>query len=115
MALASVAMGEMSGAWAQSPFVSAQRERAFVGWVVLRAIVHDLVSVCHTIHDLLTDNAGVLTLQVDEFVMANGRRSTDEMAYADAPLHMLQFMPLGQRKARAYLAKRGAPWPPIPL
>ncbi|HUY77226.1 MAG TPA: hypothetical protein VMV29_10675 [Ktedonobacterales bacterium] len=62
----------------------------------------------------LTDDAGVLTLRVDDFVTANGRQDSDVMAHAGAPLHMLQFMLLGQRKARVYLAKRGAPWPPIP-
>ncbi len=62
----------------------------------------------------LTEDAGVLTLRVDEFVTANGRPNTDVMPHAGAPLHMFQFMLLGRRKARAYLAKRGAPWPPIP-
>jgi hypothetical protein len=62
----------------------------------------------------LTEDDGVLALHVDEFVTANGRSNTDVMAHAGAPLHMLQFMLLGQRKARAYLARRGAPWPPIP-
>ena len=37
------------------------------------------------------------------------------MPHANAPLHMLQFYRLGRRKAKAYLAKRGAPWPPIPF
>ena len=62
----------------------------------------------------LAEDGGVLTLHAQKFVTANGRQNTDEMAHAGAPLHMLQFMLLGQRKARAYLAQRGAPWPPIP-
>jgi len=57
---------------------------------------------------------GVLTLEVSKFVTANGRQNTDRMPHASSPIHMLQFFWLGRRKARAYLAKRGAPWPPIP-
>jgi hypothetical protein len=56
----------------------------------------------------------VLTLQVSKFVTANGRHNTDRMPHAGSPIHMLQFFWLGRRKARAYLAKRGTPWPPIP-
>ncbi|GEM_PF-3030633 len=62
----------------------------------------------------LTEENGVLALKVSEFVTANGRSDTDAMPHASAPLHLLQFLLLGRRKARAYLAKRGAPWPPIP-
>lgn len=62
----------------------------------------------------LADEAGTLTLRVSEFVTANGRRNSDAMAHAGAPLHMLQFLLLGRSRARAYLAKRGEPWPPIP-
>ncbi len=57
---------------------------------------------------------GLLTLQVSKFVTANGRQNTDRMPHATSPIHMLQFFWLGRRKARAYLAKRGAPWPPVP-
>jgi hypothetical protein len=57
---------------------------------------------------------GLLTLQVSKFVTANGRQNTDRMPHASSPIHMLQFFWLGRRKARAYLAKRGTPWPPIP-
>lgn len=57
---------------------------------------------------------GVLTLQVSKFVTANGRQNNDRMPHATSPIHMLQFFWLGRRKARAYLAKRGTPWPPIP-
>jgi len=57
---------------------------------------------------------GLLTLKVSKFVTANGRQNTDRMPHASSPIHMLQFFWLGRRKARAYLAKRGAPWPPVP-
>jgi hypothetical protein len=57
---------------------------------------------------------GLLTLQVSKFVTANGRQNTDRMPHASSPIHMLQFFWLGRHKARAYLAKRGTPWPPIP-
>ena len=56
-----------------------------------------------------------LTLQVSEFVTANGRAHTDAMPHAGAPLHMLAFYRLGRRKAKEYLAKRPEPWPPIPF
>lgn len=64
--------------------------------------------------ELVTDG-GALTLRVERFVTANGRADTDAMPHAAAPLHMLRFYRLGRRKARAYLAKRGTPWPPIPF
>ena len=35
------------------------------------------------------------------------------MPHAGDPLQLIQFMLLGRRKAREYLAKRGAPWEPI--
>jgi hypothetical protein len=57
---------------------------------------------------------GLLMLQVKKFVTANGRQNTDRMPHAGSPLHMLQFFLLGRRNARAYLAKRSTPWPPIP-
>lgn len=57
---------------------------------------------------------GVFTLQVSKFVTANGRQNTDRMPHASSPIHMLQFFLLGRRKARAYLARRGTPWPPVP-
>ncbi len=56
-----------------------------------------------------------LVLRVGEFVTANGRAGTDRMPHAGAPLHMFQFYRLGRRKAKEYLARRGAPWPPIPF
>jgi hypothetical protein len=53
-------------------------------------------------------------LAVSKFVTANGRNDTDQMPHAGSPIHMLQFFWLGRRNARAYLAKRREPWPPIP-
>jgi hypothetical protein len=47
-------------------------------------------------------------------VTANGRPDTDGMPHAGAPLHMLAFLRLGRRASKAYLRKRGEPWPPIP-
>ena len=57
---------------------------------------------------------GTVVFTVADVITANGRDDTDEMPHAGAPLHMLQFFRVGRGKARAYLAKRGAPWPPIP-
>ena len=48
-------------------------------------------------------------------VTANGRDDTDAMPHASAPLHMLRFYLVGRRQAKAYLLKRGEPWPPIPF
>jgi hypothetical protein len=62
--------------------------------------------------ELVEEGEGPI-LRVESFVTAYGRTNTDAMPHASAPLHMLQFYWLGRRKARAYLAKRGAPWPPI--
>ena len=62
----------------------------------------------------LVSEDGLLTLRVNKFVTANGRANTDQMPHASSPLLMLQFYFLGRRNARAFLAKRGKPWPPIP-
>ena len=64
---------------------------------------------------LVETDGGALVFEATEFVTANGRPDTDRMPHASAPLHMLQFYRLGRRKANAYLAKRGEPWPPIPF
>jgi hypothetical protein len=61
----------------------------------------------------LVAHGDALVLRPIAFVTANGRRGTDRMPHAGSPLHLLQFMLLGRRKARAYLAKRQQPWPPI--
>lgn len=55
---------------------------------------------------------GSLTFKPGEFVTGSGRQDTDRMPHAGAPLHLIQFMLLGRRKARGYHAKRGKPWPP---
>jgi hypothetical protein len=66
--------------------------------------------------DLVDDgDSGKPALHVTEFVTANGRADTDEMPHAGAPLYMFQFLMLVRRNARAYMQKRGAPWPPIPF
>jgi hypothetical protein len=64
--------------------------------------------------DLLTED-GVLTLRPADFLTGTGSPKTDRMPHAGAPLDLIQFMLLGQRKAREYLAKRGKPWPPVPF
>jgi hypothetical protein len=61
----------------------------------------------------LTEVGSTLIMQPTEFVTGTGRQDTDRMPHAGAPLHLIQFMLLGQRNARKYLAKRGTPWPPI--
>ncbi len=63
----------------------------------------------------LAAEGDTLTLEPGEFVTGTGRQDTDRMPHAAAPLHLIQFMLLGRRKAREYLAKRGKPWPPVPF
>jgi hypothetical protein len=58
---------------------------------------------------------GLLILQVSKFVTANGRNDTDKMPNASTPRLMIQFFWLGWRNARAYIARRGKPWPSIPF
>ncbi len=55
-----------------------------------------------------------LALQVSKFVTANNRRDSDKLPHASSPLHMLQFLWIGRRNAKQYLAKRGEPWPRVP-
>jgi hypothetical protein len=61
----------------------------------------------------LVEEGGAVVLRVTDFVTANGRTDTDELPHAGHPIHLLQFLLLGRRKARDYERKRGAPWPPI--
>jgi len=61
----------------------------------------------------LVEEDGVVALRVTDFVTANGQTNTDEMPHAARPIHMLQFLLLGRRRAKEYERKRGAPWPPI--
>jgi hypothetical protein len=56
---------------------------------------------------------GSITFKPSEFVTGSGWQDTDRMPHAGAPLHLIQFMLLGRRKAREYQAKRGKPWPLI--
>ena len=58
--------------------------------------------------------AGDGGFNVTGVVTANGRPDTDRMPHAGAPLHILAFLRLGRRASKAYLRKRGEPWPPIP-
>jgi hypothetical protein len=58
--------------------------------------------------------AGTLALRPAEFLTGSGRLDTDRMPVAGTPLDMIKFMLLGRRRARDYLAKRGAPWTPRP-
>jgi hypothetical protein len=61
----------------------------------------------------LVEEDGAVVFHVMDFVTANGRTDTDEMAHASHPIHMLRLFLLGRRKAREYERKRGEPWPPI--
>jgi len=62
----------------------------------------------------LDGEAGTLLFQPTDFLTGSGKQDTDRMPVAGGPIDMIQFMLLGRRKAREYLAKRGAPWPPRP-
>jgi hypothetical protein len=57
---------------------------------------------------------GTLSFTVEKFVTGNGRSDSDQMPHASSPLHMLKFFFTGWSQARAYIARRGKPWPPIP-
>ncbi len=63
----------------------------------------------------LVEERGLPALKVTEFVTANGRTDTDVMPHAGAPFRMFQFLLLVRRKAREYITRRGAPWPPVPF
>lgn len=62
----------------------------------------------------LAPAGGTLALAPKAFLTGSGRQDTDRMAVAGSPLDLLRFLLLGRRQARAYLARRGAPWPPRP-
>jgi hypothetical protein len=62
----------------------------------------------------LAVEAGRLVFRPAEFLTGSGRQDTDRMPVAGSPVDIIQFMLLGRRKAREYLAKRGAPYPPRP-
>jgi hypothetical protein len=61
----------------------------------------------------LTGAAGNLVFRPSAFVTGTGNPTNDAMPHAGAPLDLIRFMLLGQRKARSYLRKRGQPWPRI--
>ncbi len=63
---------------------------------------------------MLESTEGRLIFSVEKFVTANGRSDSDQMPHASSPLHMLKFFFTGWRQARAYIARRGKPWPAIP-
>ncbi len=62
--------------------------------------------------ELIADGA-TLVLRGGTFITATGRVDHDVLPHAGTPWQLLQFLRLGRRKARAYVAQRGAPWPPI--
>lgn len=62
----------------------------------------------------LKDEDSILTFYIEKFVTTNGRTDSDKMPHASSPIHLLKFFFLGRRNARAYITKRGKPWPPIP-
>ncbi len=61
----------------------------------------------------LLDEGGQPVFRPAAFVTGTGSPADDQMPHATNPVQLIQFMLLGRRKAREYLAKRGAPWPPI--
>jgi hypothetical protein len=61
----------------------------------------------------LAEEDGQLCLRPSDFLTGTGSPKTDQMPHAGDPIELVRFMLLGQRKAREYLAKRGAPWDPI--
>jgi hypothetical protein len=63
---------------------------------------------------VLDSTDGTLIFSIEKFVTANGRSDSDQMPHASSPLHMLKFFLNGWSQARAYIARRGKPWPPIP-
>lgn len=61
----------------------------------------------------LINAAGELVFHPSAFATGTGSTTKDAMPHAGAPLDLIRFMLLGQRKARAYLRKRGIAWPAI--
>jgi hypothetical protein len=70
-------------------------------------------------HEMMLKGAlrdeGGLVFQPAEFLTASGSMKTDTMPVSGSMLQRIQFMLLGQRKAKEYLKKRGEPWPPRPF
>src|SRR5262245_9970891 len=61
----------------------------------------------------LIEVAGNLVFDPIAFVTGTGSTTKDMMPHAGAPLDLLKFMLLRQRKTRSYLRKRGTAWPAI--
>ena len=61
----------------------------------------------------LRDEGGSPVFQPADFLTGTGSAVDDQMPHATNPVQLIQFMLLGRRKARAYIAKRGKPWHPI--
>jgi hypothetical protein len=61
----------------------------------------------------LADEGGSPVFRPTAFLTGTGSPKDDQMPHATNPVQLVQFMRLGRRKAREYLAKRGTPWPPI--
>jgi hypothetical protein len=61
----------------------------------------------------LVEEGGQIVFHPTGFVTGTGHPTKDSMPHASDPVQVVQFMLLGRRKAREYLAKRGTPWEPI--
>jgi hypothetical protein len=61
----------------------------------------------------LLDDGGSPIFRPSAFLTGTGSATDDQMPHATNPVQLVQFMLLGRRKAREYIAKRGRPWPPI--
>jgi hypothetical protein len=54
-----------------------------------------------------------LVFRPGDFLTGTGSPTSDRMPHAGNPVQLIQFMRLGRRKAKEYIAKRGQPWPPV--
>ena len=54
-----------------------------------------------------------LVFRPGDFLTGTGSPKSDRMPHASDPIQLIQFMLLGRRKAKEYIAKRGQPWPPV--
>jgi hypothetical protein len=61
----------------------------------------------------LRDEGGSPVFRPGAFLTGTGSATDDRMPHATNPVQLVQFMLLGRRKAREYIARRGKPWPPI--
>lgn len=89
------------------------------GWTGKAALLfHRHNAVLEEQHELLikgelVEEGGSLIFRPSDFLTGTGSLTKDAMPHAGDPLQLIQFMRLGRRKAREYLAKRGTPWEPI--